>query len=179
MTTIPGFTEILEPSDNDRLLIRDISESETKFISRESLVGTSFGSFSMDGNTTATTIATAGTYTKVLGTTTNESSSFVTLSNGRITYTGVEDRHFIAIAALSTTASANNKIAAFKFAKNGTVSGNPIRRAISTGADIGAAPVQWDGILSTNDYIELFITCITDTTSITVEDLHLMISGTA
>ena len=29
------------------------------------------------------------------------------------------------------------------------------------------------------DYIELFITCITDTTSITVEDLHLMISGTA
>ena len=177
MTTSTPFPEQTTIKDSDKLVLRD--GTTTKIVLRENLVAMPYGSFTMDGNSTETTIAVAGTYTKILGTSINGTASLVTLSNGRITYTGLDDRHFVITAAISMTAGGNNKVGAFKIAKNGTVFGNSIRRSLGAGLDVGALAVQADVILSTNDYIELFVTCLTDTTGITAENLHFSAVGHA
>ena len=136
-----------------------------------------YGGCGMSGNTTATTITVAGTYYKVSGTTTANSLMDFTASNNRLTYTGTSDKYFrVVVNPLSMISAGNNVIVACKIAKNGTVIGHPMTRKIGTGADVGAGTVSFDVSLSTNDYVELFVTNETSTATVTIEDMYLSVT---
>ena len=126
-----------------------------------------------------TTIAVAGTYVLAAGTTTSiKLSNFTMPQDNRLTYTGAADVYAEISASISMTCASNSKIVGMKIAKNGTViDSTEIHRKISTGADIGAAYVQGDVQLATNDYIELFISNETDTANATIDFCNLRVKG--
>lgn len=142
----------------------------------EAAVVVPYGGYGMAGNATATTIAVAGTYYKVLGTTTANTLDGFTHTNNRLTYAGTTTHYFKIIASpISMISAGTNIISSLKLAKNGTVIGYPVTRKINTGADVGACSLSFDVSLATNDYIELFVTNETNTSTVTVEDLYLSI----
>lgn len=139
-----------------------------------------FGSLSMT-TPAATTIAVAGTYYKALGTTTISSTVEDVADgsvNNRLVYTGTPDRHFNIEASVAMTTQSNSQIVGMKIAKNGTpIDDTIVRRKVGTGSDLGAAGVQGDVQMSTDDYLELFITNESGTTTVTIETLNLFIAG--
>ena len=141
-------------------------------------LNTFYGGLGMAANTTATTIAVSGTYYKVLGTTTANALSSFTHASNRLTYTGATTRYFkISASPISMISAGTNIRASLKFAKNGTVIGYPVTRKINTGSDVGACSLSFDVSLATNDYVEIFVTNETNTSSVTVEDLYFSITA--
>lgn len=127
----------------------------------------------------ATTIVTPGTYYKAAGTTTVGNVRNMDMpTDNRLRYTGVSPRHFhIAVTVAMTTASVNN-VVGLKIAKNGTVIDSSItRRYVTTGADIGSTALHGDIVLSTNDYLELWVTNESDTDSVTIQELYFFAMG--
>jgi len=152
-------------------IFKDVNDN---FIELYDIVSIPYAGYGMAGNTTATNIAVAGTYYKVLGTTTANTLDGFTHSNNRLTYTGTDTHYFKILASpISMISAGTNVIVSLKFAKNGTVIGYPVTRKINTGSDVGACSISFDVSLVTNDYIELFITNETSTATVTVEDLYL------
>ena len=128
----------------------------------------------------ATTIGTPGTFVKAAGTFGIDSHFHMTTpdSTGRITYNGTSPRHCHIVCSLSMTCSGNNQDVAFRIAVNGvTDATTQARRKIGTGADIGSTAIHGDELLNQNDYIELYVTNLTSTASITVEDCYLFVIG--
>lgn len=128
---------------------------------------------------TETSISTQNTPVKALGTTTaGDALRDFTHTANRLTYTGVPDREFIVIVALSLTAAQNNQILAFHLAKNGSViAASEIQRKAAIGNDIGAASVMVEIDLSQNDYIELWVENKSGDTNLTIELMNLEIRG--
>lgn len=125
-----------------------------------------------------TVIANQNEWTKVLGTTSAMAEMGFTHSSGRLTYTGASTRHFHIASTISATAAGNNKLIAFAIGKNGTVdAGSRTPRFVSTGADVGSLAVHWDLLMSTNDYIEVFVRNETDAVNVTAEALYLFALG--
>ena len=137
-----------------------------------------YGSFST-ATASATTIAVAGTYYKMAGTTQVGNVRQMSMpSNGRLQYDGVSPRHFHIAVSVSMTTSNVNNIVGLKIAKNGTVLDDTIvRRFVSTGTDVGSTAVHGDVALSNGDYLELFVTNETDTDSVTVEEVYFFALG--
>lgn len=137
-----------------------------------------FGSLSID-TPAATTIVTPGTFVKAAGSTIAGGSYLMTPdTSGRITYNGASDRHFHIVASVSMTCAANNQTAALRIAKNGvTIAASQLRRQIATGADIGSTALHADTTLSTDDYLELYLTNQTSTGTITVQDFYFYCMG--
>lgn len=132
----------------------------------------------MISNATSTTISVAGTYTKVLGTTSiNVNQNFTNSTSNKSIYTGTETKDFVATGLLSLT-SGNNKDIAVKLAKNGTVLDHTLQQVTTDGSGKFTNLTLKDLLidLATNDYLEIFITNLTDTTAITVEDLTFIIT---
>lgn len=130
----------------------------------------SFGSFYISSSA-ATTPAGAGTYLKALGTTTSVSLHRFTMpANNRLTYTGTPDVHAHIAVSVSMTTAANNKVIGIGVAKNGTMlEHSKLQRKVSTAGDIGSTALHADASLSTNDYLEIWIANITDTTDVTLD----------
>lgn len=125
-----------------------------------------------------TSVSIAGTYVKVAGTTAANNLRDFTHSSGRLTYTGTVAQHFHLASTISFTAAGNNKLIAFKLAKNGTVvDGSYTPRFVSTGADVGSLALHWDEMLDPNDYLEIWGTNETDTTNFTAQALYLFALG--
>ncbi len=139
-----------------------------------------FGSLAMT-TPAATTITVPGTYYKAAGTTTiSTTTESVTDGsvNNRLVYTGTPDRHFQVVVALSMTCASSNQVLGMKIAKNGTVIDESIiRRKVGTGSDVGAAALIADVSLSTNDYVELFVTNETTTGAVTIDEVCMSIHG--
>jgi len=137
------------------------------------------GGMSIDSSA-ATTISTPGTFVKAAGTTQAISTpqKMTVATDNRITYTGVADICGCVLVSASVTAGTNNTVMQAAVYKNGSPISNVnnIHRKISTGTDVGAiaitAPVQ----LSTNDYIELWVT-LDAASTVTIEQLNFSISG--
>ncbi len=127
-----------------------------------------------------TVIGLAGTYVKALGTTIAGDLHDMTMSqDNRLTFTGPASRHFHVMASVSMTASGSNKIIGMKLAKNGVVlDQSVVRRAVTTGSDIGAAMIQADMSLDTGDYVEIWVTNETTATNVKLDEFHLHASGT-
>lgn len=139
------------------------------------------GSCYAESQTTATTISVTGTYVKANITTTAGSvlGRFTHTAN-RLTYTGSKTRVFDIDAMVTTTSTTDGNQIATKIYKNGVaVAGS---RAIGTARVSGgvnrANNIKPQSIisLSTNDYIEIYITNLTNTDSVTVTDFNLIIN---
>lgn len=137
-----------------------------------------FCNYFMSGNATPTTISSSGVAYKVLGTTTaNAINQKFTHTNNRATYTGQIQRDF-QVTAIVTFTTGNNKVVGLYVAKNGnTVSDSEMYATSSGSGRAESISVQTILNLVEDDYIELFIENETDTSSITVEYLNLIVKA--
>jgi hypothetical protein len=124
---------------------------------------------------TATSIGTTGTFVKVSGTTTaGFLSNFTHPASNRLTYTGTATRKFLVAAALSFHGTATND---YKFAFHKNTSSLLIPSIISTtGAGAGNlahVSIQTIVELSTNDFIEVFVTNADATNSATIDFMNV------
>ena len=127
----------------------------------------------MASNTTATTIATASTAVLVAGTwvTTGDYYKFTQTSVGKITYTG-ENSVRVQVEAFLTAepASGSDKMITFHLYKNGfdlDVDRTLLAVDVSAGQKIRFTDQLW---MSTNDYLEFYVSNDTDTLNILVSD---------
>jgi hypothetical protein len=105
----------------------------------------------------------AGTPTKLLLPTTVKAVQDFTLDliNSRwyLDSPGVVNREFSIAMTSSVLASTNNTVMTFELYKNGVFEeGVSIQRKIVAGSDVGALGILGTLFLSTNDYIELYVT---------------------
>ena len=138
------------------------------------------GSASLASNATATTISVATTYYAISGTfVVGGSPASVTESaaGGKMTYTGTIDRHFHIVANMDMTCASNSQILAFQWHLNGSPISCGVNRKVGTGADVGAASVHADAMLSENDELELRVTNLTSTASVTVQNCYVFVLG--
>lgn len=134
-----------------------------------------YGVVYMQGNATATVIASTSTPVKVGGTwTTDITSSFTATTGGRLTYTGTETQvvRIDCALTLSPVSGANQHISAY-IAKNGSVvTASRQETHVSNGTDMNMS-VCWQSSLATNDYIEVFVQNGTAVNNITVSRIVL------
>jgi predicted secreted protein len=136
-----------------------------------------YGQVYMQGNSTATVIASTATPVLVAGTwTVDLQGSFTGTTGGRLTYTGSETQICRVAASLSLDpVSGSNQHISVYIAKNGsTIAGSRQISHISHGAENNMS-VTWQLSLATNDYIELFVQNGTATNNITVSRVVLSI----
>ncbi len=129
--------------------------------------------------TAATTIAVAGTFVKALGTTVlTNAREFTMPSNNRLTYTGVPDRHMHLVLSASFISAGTNDNLSIALARNGAViTHTEMTRFVSTGSDQGSTASHGDVVLSTNDYIELFVTNEDAAVDVTVQQAYVFAMG--
>lgn len=127
----------------------------------------------------ATTIAVAGTYVKAAGTTYSDAEYRWTMpTNNRLMYNGPANQSILFVATISFTCSSNNQQIAFACAKNGNVqTSSVIRTGISTGSDIRALTLVTDGQFDAGEYLEIWLTNLTGTASVTVVEAHCRLVG--
>jgi hypothetical protein len=127
----------------------------------------------------ATSVATPGTYVKASGTTTSTNlRNFTMPVSNRLTYTGAASRHFHLVCSVSMTTSGTNNDISIGIAKNGAVvEHTKITRFIATGSDRGAFSTHGDIILTTNDYIELWLTDEDSAENVTIFNAYLFAMG--
>ena len=152
--------------DNEALFVNNVGITNSRAVAQ----------YFMNGNATATSVASSGVAYKVAGTTTNGSiTSKFTHTNNRQTYTGSISKAFTITATLSVESGNNNQIGCY-IAKNGSVltDSEIYITTNATGRAEGAA-VQTVTDLTDTDYIEIFVENDTGTTDITVTDLNVII----
>ena len=130
-----------------------------------------------------TVIANPNEWTKTLGiTTTAGLDGFDSPVAGRLRYTGTPDVFVTVVCTLSFTSVGNNLTLDFRLVKNATTTGadtvaSNIMQRVGTGADVASATLVFSGILSTNDYIELWVLDEDDDSNMTVESMNLTATG--
>lgn len=130
-----------------------------------------------------TTIGGAGTYVKAAGTTAIPAGftirNFTHIASNRLRYDGVVTLHALVTIGMSISASGANKMIGLKLAKNGVVIDDTlVTRDMQTGGSIGVVSLLAGVDLAPTDFIELFITNLTDTTDVTVETAYFHVQGT-
>ena len=135
------------------------------------------GQVYMQGNATATVIASTSVPVLVAGTWTVDLQSQMTgTTAGRLTYTGTTTQYMRVNAALSLDpiSGANQDLQVY-LAKNGTVIAGSRIETIVTHLAHQAVPLTWQLQMATNDYIEIFVQNLTATNNITVSRVVLSI----
>jgi len=137
-----------------------------------------YGGFSITAQA-ATTISTPGTMVKAAGTTAlTNARNFTMPSDNRLTYTGVPDRHIHIALSVSFTTSGTNEDISIAIAKTGVVlTHSKLTRFLATGMDHGATASHGDVILSTNDYLEIFVTNEDSTSDVTIQQGYMFAIG--
>ena len=127
----------------------------------------------------ATTISVQGTMVKAAGTTAlTNARNFTAPGDNRLTYTGVPDRHVHIAMSVSFTTSGSNEDISIAIAKNGVVlTHSKLTRFLATGQDHGATASHGDVVLSTNDFIEVFVTNEDSTADVTIQQGYMFAVG--
>ena len=136
------------------------------------------GQVYMQGNATATVIASTATPVLVAGTWTVDLSTNATCTTaGRITYTGTTTQVLTINAALSLDpASGTNQNLQVYLYKNGSaIAGSRIEAKVDSGDHL-AVPLVYQISMATNDYIEIYVQNSTATNNITVSRAVLSIN---
>jgi hypothetical protein len=133
------------------------------------------GLLSLHSNATATTISLVNTPVLVAGTWNIESvSQFTGTAAGRLTYNGERDIHVPIDVSTSLDPSAGtNKDLSIYVALNGTPITNSSMKVRADSGNPQAVSTHWQLVMSTNDYIEVYVENNTDTTNIVVIDAIL------
>jgi len=125
----------------------------------------------------ATTCTLADTYYKVSGTTSADELRFFTHTNERLTYTGTGTRVCLVSAAISVRSDTNNVVLSTKIYDTGVGhDASLIQRKIATAGDVGALALVALLTLSTNDYVEIYISSDKPGVEITFECMTLTVS---
>ena len=129
-------------------------------------------------SSTNTIITAANTPVKIAGTTSGLNLFRVTsTTDNRLTYTGTKTRFFTYTGSISVTASDNGKRFVFYIAKNGTIlSESQQSRKIANGSDRGSISISGVIELETDDYLEVWVENINDSTNIKAQSMNLLIN---
>ena len=132
----------------------------------------------MTDNATETVISTQNVPVPVLGTfSEHRATHYSTTAAGRITYLGMQDHRTTISASLSAkTASGSDKDITIYVALNGSIIANS---AISNNAKLATknnTVMIWKEVMTTNDYIEIWVENNDDTINILVEDINFVAS---
>lgn len=122
-----------------------------------------------------TDITTVGEWVKISGTTalSGDAWAFDMPVNDRLRYTGIVPSRVEVTAAINLT-DGNNKTFEVALAKNGVVLADTARTVkIETGGDIDGAVVIGDFQAVTNDYVEIFVRNLTDSTDVTITKMYM------
>jgi len=127
------------------------------------------------GAPAATTITTPGTYYKAAGATVagGDPDSFTESTSNRLTYTGAPERHLNIVASATVSAVGTDQVVGVKVAYNGTVIDASIARTIiKASGNAFSISCHIDQHMSTDDYLEVWVTNETSTGAVTVENLY-------
>jgi hypothetical protein len=132
----------------------------------------------MQGNSTATVIASTATPVLVAGTWTVDLSTNATCTTaGRITYTGATTQILTINAALSLdpASGSNQNIQVYLYKNGSAIAGSRIESKINNSEHL-AVPLVYQISMATNDYIEIYVQNSTATNNITVSRAVLSIN---
>ena len=128
--------------------------------------------------TAATTIAVAGTYVKMAGTTTSDSLNGITMpQNNRLQNNSGTTRVFQAMARADIIDGSGNKNIAIKLAKNGVLIDATESNGETTNNVAAHATINWIVSLADGEYVEIWATNKSDTSSITAQHGHLFLKA--
>jgi hypothetical protein len=128
--------------------------------------------------TAATTIAVAGTYVKMAGTTTSDSLNGITMpQNNRLQNNSGSTRVFQAMARADIIDGSGNKNIAIKLAKNGVLIDATESNGETTNNVAAHATINWIVSLATGEYVEIWATNKSDTSSITAQHGNLFLKA--
>jgi hypothetical protein len=128
--------------------------------------------------TAATTIAVAGTYVKMAGTTTSDSLNGITMpQNNRLQNNSGSTRVFQAMARADIIDGSGNKNIAIKLAKNGVLIDATESNGETTNNVAAHATINWIVSLAAGEYVEIWATNKSDTSSITAQHGHLFLKA--
>jgi hypothetical protein len=136
----------------------------------------SISSYYMNGNATATAVASTSVAYKAAGTTTSSSiTQKFTNTNNRATYIGALEGNFRVTGVLSFDAGTNDQIGLY-IAKNGTVlPESEVYVTANSGGRAESAVVQVLTTMQQNDYIEIFVENSSSVADITVSELNVAV----
>ncbi len=124
-----------------------------------------------------TTFSASNTPTKVLGSTTIADLFRVSSpTNNRMCYVGKKPRRFQVICSLTGTQTSSNIVYAFYIAKNGSVL--PESKQVvkfANNSDQQSVALSCNVNLDPNDYVEVWVSNLTNTIGLTVQSLNLSI----
>jgi len=128
--------------------------------------------------TVATTIAVAGTYVKLAGTTTSDSLNGITMpQNNRLQNNSGTTRVFQAIARTDIIDGSGNKNLGIKLAKNGVLIDPTESHGETTNNVAAHVTINWIVSLASGEYVEIWATNESDTSSITAQHGHLFLKA--
>jgi hypothetical protein len=128
--------------------------------------------------TAATTIAVAGTYVKLAGTTTSDSLNGITMpQNNRLQNNSGSTRVFQAMARADIIDGSGNKNIAIKLAKNGVLIDATESNGETTNNVAAHSTINWIVSLAAGEYVEIWATNKSDTSSITAQHGHLFLKA--
>jgi hypothetical protein len=126
----------------------------------------------------ATTIAVAGTYVKLAGNTTSDSLNGITMTqNNRLQNNSGTTRVFQAMARADIIDGSGNKNIAIKLAKNGVLIDATESNGETTNNVAAHATINWIVSLATGEYVEIWATNKSDTSSITAQHGNLFLKA--
>jgi hypothetical protein len=152
--------------------------SSTITITNTQAVAQVRGQVYMQGNATATVIASTATPVLVAGTWTVDLSTNATCTTaGRITYTGTTTQILTINAAISLdpVSGSNQNLQVYLYKNGAAIAGSRIESKINTGEHL-AVPLVYQISMATNDYIEIYVQNSTATNNITVSRAVLSIN---
>jgi len=144
----------------------------SNYITVASTATQTYGQVTIHGNSTATAIAATNTPVLVAGTwVVGSVSNFTATTGGRLTYTGAPDYTAgIVVSVTLKPATANNQTLIAHIAKNGTVISEAKISRIVDAASSANVSLSYNVALSTNDYVELYVSNGSSTDNIVVID---------
>lgn len=180
-TTIPNEGFILDTvnfeGNGSYLTGLDYTSNKASFKNCTGIINSDeIAQYYMNGNATATTIATIGTAVKIAGTTTAASfNQKFDHTDNKATYVGSRKRFFKVAATLSAESGNNNEIGIY-IAKNGTLlTESEVYITTNAGGRAENGVVQTIVELEQDDYIEIFVENDTSTSDVTVSELNVIV----
>ena len=111
------------------------------------------------GVVTATNCSSAGTFIKAKAVTTAQTLIDVSATNNRLTYIGIENKTFLVTINAGCSSGSTNVQLGVGVGLNGSLLvGSDIHHFVGTGNNMAAMGTTYVVILSTDDFVELFVT---------------------
>ena len=140
---------------------------------------TNYGLSDMQGNSTATTIASISVPVAVSGAFSSAfAENFTWTSGSKLTYGGLDSRTFTVSADITVQpSSSTNKAISVYIAQDGVVIANSRMEAVVSTALPVQIHTEFFVLMGTGSYIEIFVQNATDTTSVLVSRAILKANG--